>query len=102
MWRASRGRDKYHGREIFSMNLVDPAGEQAGASIAARILERLSGAFRARDWDVVLEGGDSRVDLVASKGRSRYAVEVKAAREPRKADLEGALANAILQAKAAA
>ncbi len=81
------------------MKIEGVASEQAGAaSIEARLVDRLSAAFNEAGWDVSIQA--EKADLVLARGRDRYVAEVKVAREPRRAEIEGALANAILQAKA--
>lgn len=79
------------------------SSEQADrSSLGRQLVERLSAAFRAAQWKVVPVSGDRRADLLVAHGPRRYVVELKLAREPRKAEVQGALADAILQSKSAA
>lgn len=81
----------------------DSASEQAeGSSFWRELVERLSAAFRDAKWEVVPLSGDNKADLLVSHGQKRYVAEVKFAREPRRFEVQGALADAILRSKAAA
>jgi hypothetical protein len=82
------------------MRFSEPSPEQAvSSSLERQLVERLSAAFRDAEWEV---NGDRKADLVVVHGPKRYVVEVKVAREPRKAEVQGSLADAILRSKSAA
>ncbi len=66
---------------------------QSAVSKVSRALKDLG--FRVEDKEIQVEG--ERVDLLARKGRDRYAVEVKAQAPFRRGEFLGAVANAILQ-----
>jgi hypothetical protein len=72
------------------------------SSLGRQLVERLSAAFRNAGWKVVSVSGEGKADLVVAHGPKRYALEVKIARESRKAEVQGALADAILRSKSAA
>jgi hypothetical protein len=76
--------------------------QAAGSSLGRQLVDRLSAAFRDANWEVVPVSGDRKAGLVVAHGSKRYVVEVKIAREPRKAEVQGALADAILRSKSAA
>jgi hypothetical protein len=73
---------------------------EGGPSLGRQLAERLAASFRRAGWRVTAEVHGT--DLVVAHGRRRYAVEVKLAREPRKDEVLGALASAILQSRFAA
>ena len=75
------------------------SAQEEGASLGRQLVERLSAAFHQAGWKV---SKGSKADLVVAHGPKRYVLEVKAAREPRKAEVQGALADAILRSKLAA
>src|SRR5258708_31944959 len=79
------------------MRSSEPFPEQAESSLLERqLVERLSAAFRDAEWEV---SGDRKADLVVAHGPKRYVVEVKVARQPRKAEGQGSLADAIPRSK---
>ena len=71
---------------------------------AVHFEEQLRALLEASGWHIQApqDRGDLGFDLIAEKGARRYALQLKAAREPRRAVLEGLLASAILRARAAA
>ncbi len=73
-----------------------------GHPLEAQLLERIASALRDAGWKVQSQHGDRKADLVVADTARRYAVELKLAREPRKAEVQAALADAILQSKAVA
>jgi hypothetical protein len=79
-----------------------PSDQADRSSLDAHLVERLAAAFREQGWEAIPLAGDRKADLVVARGKNRYVVELKAAREPRKPEMQGALANAILQSKAVA
>src|SRR5258708_1850601 len=82
------------------MRSSEPFPEQAESSLLERqLVERLAAAFRDAEWEV---SGDRKADLVVAHGPKRYVVELKVAREPRKAEAQGSFADAILRSKSAA
>ncbi len=68
---------------------------------AARFERQLMELMEASGWRVQ-PAQDLAFDVLASKGDLRYAIEIKFAKEPRRALLEGRLASAILRARVAA
>jgi hypothetical protein len=81
--------------------LPSPAsGQSDSSSLERQFIERLSASFRGANWQVVQESSAEEADLVLEHGRRRYVAEVKVAREPRKLEVQGAFADAILQANA--
>ena len=83
---------------------MSPPADIARSHVVARELEnRLLGAFKKAGWRAELEPagieGQFRPDMVVRRGSHRYVVELKVAREPRRALLQAMLADAILQAR---
>jgi len=75
---------------------------QSGPSEAG-FEQLLADAFRQSGWKIQAKPlSDEGVDLVVDKGRSRYAVAIKKASEGRKDRLIPLLAQAVLEAQAAA
>jgi hypothetical protein len=74
----------------------------AGHPLEAQLLERIASALRDAGWKIQSQHRDLKADLVVADSARRYAVELKVVREPRKAELQAALAAAILQSKAIA
>ncbi len=85
------------------MRLPESFPDQAGSSgLGRQLVEHLSAAFRNAGWKVVSVSGARKADLVVAHGPKRYVLEVKVARESRRAEVQGALADAILRSKSAA
>jgi hypothetical protein len=81
------GQDNY-----FAHDMTRFGGDE---SEIGRMLER---AFVAAKWSV--EVPEEGADLIARRGDLRYAIEVKAAAQPKRSQLEAMLAAAVLESRA--
>lgn len=78
---------------------------QAAGHLNARLEEALATAFSNAGWHVSTPEQRSdmlRPDLMVETEQMRYVVELKVARDARRQELQGLLADAVLQARAAA
>lgn len=80
-----------------------PSGQSQGRRLEQRSLELIRSALRGAGWELSSVGGTAGPLLVAQKGPRAYALELKASSgRARRPVLQALLADAILQARAAA
>ena len=92
----------HHRAGILALQMSLAESHSGSRPLAILLLERLRHALKRAGWDVKKDSrkaGAGSPDLVASKGRRRYVVELKVAREPRRPELQAMLAAAFLQSR---
>ncbi len=74
--------------------------EKGAAPGMAMLVRHLGDALEAGGWALEAPPRAKPGDFVASSGRRRYAIELRSAREPRRALLQALLADAVLRGRA--